>query len=125
MCAGVTRELIQARADEDVIDDLEEFADETGISKSEAVRRSIRYYLSSNGYEYVEVDGGVIAEIDGLEETITQEISNLESKQSREFDGLERELVTRTTEEPIWRPWMNVVLLALVLLLLVLEVGAL
>lgn len=121
----MTRELIQARADEDVIDDIEEFADETGISKSEAVRRSIRYYLSSNGYEYTEVDGGVIAEIDNLEETIAREISGLESKQSREFADLEEELVTRTTEEPIWLSWMNVVLLGLVLLLLVLEVGVL
>jgi metal-responsive CopG/Arc/MetJ family transcriptional regulator len=119
----MARELIQARADEDTIDNLEEFADETGISKSEAVRRSIRYYLSMNGYEYAEADGGIPAAIDGLEESVSSRLANIESKQSNEFEELEQELVTRTSRDPAWLQWMNVIVLVLVTLLLVLELG--
>ena len=41
------KELIQAREDGDVIDEIEEFADEKEITRSEAVRRLIRTGLEA------------------------------------------------------------------------------
>ena len=60
------KELIQAREDGDVIDEIEDFADEKEITRSEAVRRLIRTGLEAEtqpadtGQKYRAVQSGTV-----------------------------------------------------------------
>ena len=73
------RELVQARCDEDITDALKHYADDRGISKSEAVRRMVRQGLARNGYEITAADGIGTAGED-IEE-IRAELGEIERRQ--------------------------------------------
>lgn len=120
----MARELIQARADEDTVESLEEFTDEMGLSRSEAVRRSIRHYLSINGYDFPEADGGMLSEIEDLESHLTNEMGRLETNQEERLTEIKTELVTRKSDEvPRWMSYTQLVLLAITLVLIVVQVA--
>lgn len=53
----MARELIQTRADGDTIEALEEFAEETDITRSEAIRRLVRSGLAQQGHPVKAADG--------------------------------------------------------------------
>lgn len=73
------RELVQARCDEDITDALKHYAEDRGISKSEAVRRMVRQGLARNGYEITAADG--IGTSDEDIEEIRNELGEIEQRQ--------------------------------------------
>lgn len=54
----MSRERLQFRVHTDEAKLLEEHADDADISKSEALRRSMRLYLAKQGYDVPATDGG-------------------------------------------------------------------
>ena len=55
----MSRKRLQFRVHTDEAELLEEHADDADISKSEALRRSMRLYLVRQGYDVPATDGGV------------------------------------------------------------------
>ena len=55
----MSRKRLQFRVHTDEAELLEEHADDADISKSEALRRSMRLYLARQGYDVPATDGGV------------------------------------------------------------------
>ena len=53
----MARELIQTRADGDTVEALEEFAEESDITRSEAIRRLVRSGLAQQGHPVKAADG--------------------------------------------------------------------
>lgn len=53
----MARELIQTRADGDTVEALEEFAEESDITRSEAIRRLLRSGLAQQGHPVKATDG--------------------------------------------------------------------
>ena len=53
----MARDLVQTRADADTIEALENYADETDISRSEAIRRLMRTGLAHQGHPVAATDG--------------------------------------------------------------------
>jgi len=104
----MARQLIQARADDDTVDALEDFADRNDLSRSEAVRRALRYHLGNHGYDFPTTDGGFATEISELEQSISQ----LEQTQTKQYNELTQQLVTRSSQqEPMWIPYLRLILL--------------
>lgn len=82
----MARKQLQARFDPDVVDAVEDYADDHDISRSEAMRRMLRSGLSSNGYEIAVADGvGAVGEIEKLRNDLTQmEQRQMELAEKRE-----------------------------------------
>jgi len=53
----MARELVQTRADGDTVEALEEFAEESDITRSEAIRRLLRSGLAQQGHPVKATDG--------------------------------------------------------------------
>ena len=53
----MARELVQTRADGDTVEALEEFAEESDITRSEAIRRLLRSGLAQQGHPVKAADG--------------------------------------------------------------------
>ncbi|HMA78679.1 MAG TPA: CopG family transcriptional regulator [Candidatus Paceibacterota bacterium] len=110
--------LIQARADDETVEALEDFAERNNIDRSEAIRRAVRGHLGNHGYDFPTTDGGVAVEISELEQSITQ----LEQKQSEQLTDLRAEIVTRSSNtEPEWVTYLNLIVLTVVATLVVLQ----
>jgi len=46
----MSRELLQARFDDDTVEQVEQYAEDTDITRSEALRRCVRTQLRKEGY---------------------------------------------------------------------------
>jgi hypothetical protein len=78
----MAREKVQTRADPPTVAALEDYAEESGLSKSEIHRRALRYYLSQKGYPVTATDGGptLAARLDELHETQEARLDEIEAK---------------------------------------------
>lgn len=65
----MSRERLQFRVHTDEAKLLEEHTDDADISKSEALRRSMRLYLAKQGYDVPATDGGATA-TDEIQRTV-------------------------------------------------------
>lgn len=72
------RKQLQARFDPDVVESVEDYADDHDISRSEAMRRMLRAGLSANDYQVPVADG--IGTGDDLE-ALRDDLSRLEQRQ--------------------------------------------
>ena len=70
----MARELIQTRADGDTVEALEEFAEESDITRSEAIRRLVRSGLAKHGHPVKAADGAG---------ELTDRLDRLEAEQER------------------------------------------
>jgi len=70
----MARELIQTRADGDTVEALEEFAEESDITRSEAIRRLVRSGLAKHGHPVKAADGAG---------QLTDRLDRLEAEQER------------------------------------------
>jgi len=70
----MARELIQTRADGDTVEALEEFAEESDITRSEAIRRLVRSGLAKHGHPVKATDGAG---------QLTDRLDRLEAEQER------------------------------------------
>ena len=70
----MARELIQTRADGDTVEALEEFAEESDITRSEAIRRLVRSGLAQQGHPVKAADGSG---------QLTDRLDRLEAEQQR------------------------------------------
>ena len=93
------RKQLQARFDPDVVESVEDYADDHDVSRSEAMRRMLRAGLSDNGYEIAVADGVGTGQLDEL----AGQLGKVEQQQA-ELAEMHRSLAERR-EQRIRRQW--------------------
>ena len=75
------KELLQSRVDSDIINAVEDLAEDRGLTRSEAHRRCVQAGLRQHGYEIMMADGNpgteVADQLEALEATHQQHYSQL------------------------------------------------
>ena len=82
----MARERVQTRCDAATVEQIDDFADEQELSKSEAVRRLVRTGLAENGYQIAVADGMGTGQLSELAE----QLDRVEQRQAARANQRER-----------------------------------
>ena len=82
----MARERVQTRCDAATVEQIDDFADEQELSKSEAVRRLVRTGLAENGYQIAVADGMGTGQLSELAE----QLDTIEQRQAARANQRER-----------------------------------
>jgi len=82
----MARERVQTRCDAATVEQIDDFADEQELSKSEAVRRLVRTGLAENGYQIAVADGMGTGQLSELAE----QLDSIEQRQAARANQRDR-----------------------------------